>query len=252
MATSRRRFLIGAGAAGGALAIGAVAAPAGRDAVPRASLQRIASALPEWAHARDIGVEYLRRDPTYAAGDRLGSLLADVADRFSLTGSAEDQLRRVVDQIAADYEDGEVVNFGGWLLSQTAVRLCALSVAVSEGQAGVHGAFAPSVLPSPLNHDRFSWLTPEAAFVVRTSEAPFDVRLRSGARFSQTVAIQYGDKPSIEVVVSGPNWRGHQIDVGGQTVESATLRITTTPSWTPTNDFRTIGVGVGVAPWNSW
>jgi hypothetical protein len=249
MAPTRRQVLIGAGAASGALALGVGGAPLARSATMTATLRRMAAGLAEFAHARDIGVEYVRRVPDVARANVVASLLAKLNERFALFGTAEDERRRVADEVRRDFEQGRTLNFGGWVLSETGVRLCALWVASAESDAGVHGAFAPVELPDV---DRFSWLTPDASFLVSPTDGPLRVRLRSGAPFPQTVTVQLGQDPARRLTVSGPEWNTAQLEVDTLTDAQTRLRVVTSPPWVPANDFRTIGVGIALASWNSW
>lgn len=240
---------MGAAATGGLVAAGAAVVPRARDAVTTAALRRIAASLPASPSARDIGVEYLHRFPDYAAGARFDALVAGAADRFSLFGRPDDLRRRVADAIRRDFERGDVVMLGGWVLSEAAVRLCALWVAAGQDRAGVHGVFASSELPGG---ESFSWLTPRATFRLAPADGSVVVRVRSGAPFRQNVAISIDGGAPRELTVSGPEWHTSRVDVAAGAANISTLRIVTAEPWSPTNDFRTIGVGLTRAPWNEW
>jgi hypothetical protein len=248
MAINRRKFLIGAGAVGGAVAAAGVTTHHARASITTESLWRLTAALPESASARDIGVEYLRRFPDEALVTPLSPWLVDLAERLSMFGDVARLQERFRDDVRADFERGDVVVFGGWRLSRTSVRLCGLAVAKSQMASGISGVFAPQALPSG---EMFSWLTPDASFRVPPAGGSFEMRLRSGARDPQTVAVFIDDDAPREVTISGEDWQsiGYVVE---KRPEPTRLRLRTTPPWEPDNDFRTLGVGIAATGWTAW
>ncbi len=131
----RRDLLLGAGAAGLLGACPAIArqssSAAGTDASRTAFLRACREFWARCDGARVIGETYWRTSgnrPDRAA--LLARLVADVAAarlpaRPVVTPEAFRAL--IASRVRADFSAGRVTRLGGWLLSETEVRLCALA-----------------------------------------------------------------------------------------------------------------------------
>lgn len=119
MNLSRRRFLFLATAGVGVLACGQPHDPV--EVADR--LVELAGSKEDWAR---IGRAYLQTDPPEADLARLTSELADTLDGPSF-GTREELERRVARAIQADFAGGRLVEVGGWQLSLTEARLCAVT-----------------------------------------------------------------------------------------------------------------------------
>jgi hypothetical protein len=94
------------------------------------------------AHTEMIGRQYLRKVPEEADRDRLSELILSDVSRNASTGT---DIRTVIrEQVRRDFAEDRVVRLGQWMLSQTEVRLCALTALVQDtepasrvGQAGI-------------------------------------------------------------------------------------------------------------------
>jgi hypothetical protein len=190
-------------------------------------------------NAKDLGVEYLARYPDEADSATLVSRLSTLVSPFSLlTGVSAGRLH---EGIRRDFLQDDVVKMGGWLLSRTELRLCALVALRAQMEDGMSGVFG---LQQEQSGDNFHWTTPRAAFTVPSGLPKLEFRLRSGTSVSQRVAVRIDGKGVDELLISGPLWR--PIQYAMRTREALTLRLEleTTPAWKPANDFRTIGVGI--------
>jgi hypothetical protein len=89
--------------------------------------------------ARIVGKTYLELRPEEADADRLLALIAheDPATRSDLQSFDAASFRRfILQQHLQDFEQHRIVNLWGWLLSETEVRLCALSALSASGRGG--------------------------------------------------------------------------------------------------------------------
>ena len=76
--------------------------------------------------AKTIGDEYLRVNPDENDRVLLGETLFDSNAGNLSRYDYPDPRAKIVSQIRADFESGRTVMVGGWILSQTEARLCAL------------------------------------------------------------------------------------------------------------------------------
>ena len=82
------------------------------------------------------------------------------------------------DQVRRDFRDGDILRMGGWLLSRTELRLCALVALEVTQRTGATGVFSPQRLPT--GEDLF-WTAPNAHFVLPASATSLEFQFRSGA-----------------------------------------------------------------------
>ncbi len=82
----------------------------------------VAELFDDYAAARAVGREYLKQHPEEQGKERLLALL-------SLREEEQGPFvrRRMRAQVRRDYEESRVVLVGGWYLSRTEARLCALA-----------------------------------------------------------------------------------------------------------------------------
>lgn len=86
------------------------------------------------ASAKVVGLEYLRVASSEASVEILVDLISpgDARRRTELAQADEQKLRRILRaQQRQDFEQGRIANVGGWLLSETECRLCALAALLS-------------------------------------------------------------------------------------------------------------------------
>lgn len=76
--------------------------------------------------ARMIGEEYLRVNPNENDRILLEATLCDSNNGSLFRDDYLDARANIVSRIRADYESGRTAMVGGWILSQTEARLCAL------------------------------------------------------------------------------------------------------------------------------
>jgi hypothetical protein len=248
MALTRRQVLVGGGVVGGVLAAGGLVARRTATAITTATFIELADLLPRIASVRDLGVEYLRRAPEEADEARLPRAVRAILSRTSLAGGLEQMRERFFEQERSDFERGDVVRIDGWLLSRTSLRLCAIAVARAQDHVGMTGVFAPQDLG---NGDAVSWTTPDATFTLPQSDEPVDIRLRSGAPFAQRVVLTVDGDRWAEIAADGPTWQSLRYTRAARPGRGR-LGLRSSPPWVPGNDFRTLGVGVGLAPWSTW
>ena len=144
MHSSRRTFLI---ATGGAITVGFAAERATRRARRRPVLQWTAHVADAPA-VGDLGIEYLTRTPDEDDRDVLLSRLAALVHPASLLHDAERAAAGFNDQVRREFRDGDILRMGGWLLSRTELRLCALVALEVTQQTGATGVFSPQRLPT--------------------------------------------------------------------------------------------------------
>ena len=122
---SRRRFLVLAGAAGGATALGLGAAVLGR-LQPQAP-EPLEGLVAEFAEAAPIGGVWLDAQDERPDREELeDQLFADLGD--GARDADADALRRLVDErIRAEYERAQVRHVEDWAFALTEIRLCALA-----------------------------------------------------------------------------------------------------------------------------
>jgi hypothetical protein len=90
---------------------------------------RLRALLPASASAREIGRHYLARYPEEEGDVNLARLILSPMSPESGDVAALDHRELstlVTSRVRADFENGRTVEIGGWILSRTEVRLCAL------------------------------------------------------------------------------------------------------------------------------
>jgi hypothetical protein len=145
-----------------------------------------------------------------------------------------------------DFLEGDVVDMGGWLLSRTELRLCALVAVQAQIETGASGVFPLQQGP---DGKAVHWLAPRATFTLPSGLATLVFELRSGAAVSQRVAVRIDGRLADELLLSGPLWRSVRYPMRRREGPTVQLELETTPLWKPGNDFRTIGVGID-RDWN--
>jgi len=142
---SRRRFLCIL------LGIGAVAfvSPAGRSLrsdrvdIGDGRANELARLFKNRRSAETVGLEYLKQAPEERDVNLLlGRLLegGEAHRRTFMAAEASRQREMLRRQVRDDFARGRVVKVGGWILSLTETRLCALAVAlgVAQSRVGTH------------------------------------------------------------------------------------------------------------------
>lgn len=131
---TRRRLLVAAGAALPAALLPLRPWRAVVEFAPApTAAARLAGVLGNRHSARAVGREYLRVAP--AAADQLaGAVSAQLAEgRTTLARAGDDELCGALARcVREDFERDAVVTLGGWVISRTEARLCAL-VALEGG-----------------------------------------------------------------------------------------------------------------------
>jgi hypothetical protein len=90
---------------------------------------RLRALIPVPASAREIGRIYLAQYPEEAGIDTLTHLILSSLSPQSLDVAALDQqalTATMSSRVRADFEQGCTAQIGGWILSRTEARLCAL------------------------------------------------------------------------------------------------------------------------------
>lgn len=192
-------------------------------------------------NAKELGVEYLTRYP--GEGDRatLISTLSTLVSPFSLfseSGGSAESLRAGIHR---DFVEGHVVDMGGWLLSRSELRVCALAAVDAPIAAGVTGVFG---LHRDVNGEEFYWTAPRAIFTVPSPVGTLEFQLRSGTNVPQRVTVRLDGKLADELTISDRSWRPIRYVMRRSERPTVQLELDTNPPWKPANDFRTIGVGI--------
>lgn len=121
---NRRTFLTGGIVLGGSILMGRL--------LPRFWLRppadRLVAFLQHQGSARRVGRAYLRTAPEEAGRRRLVTLIAADLPKGHRALQADDRdlQASILGAITADYEAENTVLVGGWVLSATEARLCAL------------------------------------------------------------------------------------------------------------------------------
>jgi hypothetical protein len=237
MTISRRTFLIGTG---GVLAGGLLA--------QRTAVWARRQPVIEWAgqftgtpSAFDLGVEYLTRNPGEADRSALLTLLASAIPFSSLLHGPDGAHVGFHDQVRRDFIDGQTQRMGGWLLSRTELRLCALVAAEDSEATGRRGIFSPYTLAdgAPLY-----WTAPDARFTIPGGWSALEFQVLSRAREDQQISVRIAGEVVGEVPVVGPEWQRVRFVLRPSSTPAIPVELTTTPEWKPANDFRTIGIGL--------
>ena len=152
------------------------------DSVSRNARASILAWLGDSSAVMSLGIEYVIRHPEEAdeavlrRGWRWGW-------QHCLDLAARDRLALQLDQqIRDDFDAGRVEWFGGWILSRTELRLCALVAVTAAADPRVAGVFPPEVLS---NGERVRWTAPAARFTVPAATRRIEMPVRSGAPFPQ-------------------------------------------------------------------
>jgi hypothetical protein len=192
------------------------------------------------ASARDLGVEYLTREPAEASQAVLLASLTALVSPFSLFGGPERLSARFFDEIRRDFEQRDVVRMGGWLLSRTELRLCAIGVLRHEEASGASGVFAPQSLRGVT----YQWTAPRAAFTVPADAPSIDFQLKSGSPTPQRVTVTLDGEKVDERRVADLQWQRVRYVMRKSDRPFVRLELESSPVWKPGNDFRTIGVAI--------
>jgi hypothetical protein len=130
---SRRGFLALCGAAAAGATVGAWRLLDGGDKEESAAATRIVAAIDDRAAARDVGIAYLSAQAfrlDRAARERherrLIAQLSAANPAWLHVRRRGDVLRLAREGARLDYGAGRVVDTGGWVLSLTEARVCAL------------------------------------------------------------------------------------------------------------------------------
>ena len=228
-------------------------------------MSRLAGFLDDSVEVRRLGTEYLSRYPEEADRDALVPLLFAGLDLFPFRVEAERLHESFHRQIGADFENGRTLRFGGWILSRTELRLCALAELRSRELQfpSVEGMFEPE----EQDGHRLRWTSGTAAFYVSAESTAVDLRFRSPAPMEQRVTFLLGRREVNALTLRDNAW--HQFlyllpcsgqrhlaaDHGSETecVEprAANFRVEllVAPTWEPSNDFRTLGIQLAETPW---
>ena len=237
MTISRRTFLIGTG---GVLAVGIATKRATERARQRPVVQW-AEDISGTTSTEDLGIEYLTRNPAEADRAVLFSHLASLVPSISLLGGTERASDWFHEQVYRDFLEGDILRMGGWMLSRTELRLCALVALEGVEQTGTSGVFSPQPLP---NGDTLYWTAPVARFTLPEGSSALELKLQSGTREPQRVTVRIGGETVAELLVWGRAWQRAYYVMRHSGDSALEIELITTPEWKPGNDFRTIGIGL--------
>jgi hypothetical protein len=237
MTLSRRTFLVSVGGAFGA----AAAAEQMTARARRRPVLAWVAQLSEPAAARDLGVEYLTRHPAEAERDVLLGHLAGLVPRSVLFREDRRAVAGFNERLRRDFAEGDIVWMGGWLLSRTELRLCALMAIDEDEQTGSRGIFVPHTL---IDGTTVFWTAPKASFMVPAGGAAVEFRVRSGAPDPQRLSVRLSGETIDERTVWGTEWQQVRYVARDVRGSPAVLELTVTPEWRPRSDFRTIGIGL--------
>lgn len=125
--TTRRQVLKQLGVALGGLTIGAGAhgSVSLDDSVDRELAAAISRLIEHGESAAVIGEAWLSQSKTDHSP---AALSAQIMDSLPNSGEGISE-RSLLEQIRSDFDQGDVVNLHGWLLSRTEARVCALFAA---------------------------------------------------------------------------------------------------------------------------
>jgi hypothetical protein len=236
MKLSRRTFLI---ATGGAITVGFAAERATVWARRRPVLEWTASVAGA-PTVGDLGIEYLTRTSSEDDWDVLLSQLSGLVHPASLLRGPERTAAGFNDRVRRDFRDGDILRMGGWLLSRTELRLCALVALEITERTGAVGIFSPRRLAT--GEDLF-WTAPKAHFVLPSSATSLEFQFRSGAPGPQRVAVRINGQ-TIDELPAEHAWLRARYPTKSSGESTFAVDLLTTPEWKPRNDFRTLGVGL--------
>lgn len=237
MTVGRRTFLVCVGAALGA----GVAAERMTARARRRPVLAWVAQLSEPAAARDLGVEYLTRHPAEAERDILLGHLAGLVPRSVLFGEGTRAVAGFNERLRRDFAEGDIVWMGGWLLSRTELRLCALMALDEDEQTGSRGIFAPHTM---IDGTTVWWTAPHASFLVPAGGAAVEFRVRSGAPDAQRLTVRMNGETIDERPVGGTEWQRVRYAARDIRKSPVVIELAVTPEWRPRTDFRTIGIGL--------
>ncbi len=100
---------------------------ADRGTRPDDVADRLISLIADRQGAATIGQEYLRLRPTEARTEELLTLLGDIMTQAEAVTPRGDLGRILEDRRRSDFAQQRIVKLGGWILSETECRLCALA-----------------------------------------------------------------------------------------------------------------------------
>ena len=188
----------------------------------------------------DLGIEYLTRTPGQNDREVLLSRLAALVHPASLFPGAERAAAGFNDQVRREFRDGDILRMGGWLLSRTELRLCALVALEVTQQTGATGVFSPQRLPAG---DDLFWTAPAAHFVLPASATSLEFQFQSGAPEPQRVAVPINGQ-TIDELPAERRWLRARYPTKPSGESTFAVDLLTTPAWKPRNDFRTLGIGL--------
>jgi hypothetical protein len=237
MSIDRRLFLIGVG--------GVVAAGVGAGGAVAWARRRPVGAWAEEVSAaastRNLGVEYLTRTPGEADRDVLFGHLAGLVPLSAVVGDADRAVAAFNERLRRDFTEGDIIRMGGWLLSRTELRLCALVALEEDERTGSSGVFAPE----PQNEGpAVHWTAPVARFTLPPGIAVVEFQVKSGPRDPRTLTARLGGETIDERTIAETDWQRVRYVVRDPGEGAAILELTTTPAWRPQNDFRTLGAAL--------
>ena len=158
MTLSRRTFLLGTG---GLITVG-FATERTMDWARRRPVLNWITNVSGTPGVQDLGTEYLTRNPDEASREALLSRLASLVGRSAVLKSSLRAADDFNEQVRRDFREGETLWMGGWLLSRTELRLCALAAVHAAERTGTAGVFSPQRLAG----DVFYWTAPTARFTL--------------------------------------------------------------------------------------
>jgi len=205
MAVGRRTFFMSAAG----LAAAAVGGLRWSATQWRTALGQVTARLPHATGVIGRGTEYLTRVPEEADVATLTTRL--IGDRtFNLVGIDSDQLVRRLDrQIADDFSTERVLFLGGWMLSRTELRLCAL--ATLGTQVEPHAPFGLFTLATTPDGTQGRHTTSNLSLPISETRERLQVPIRNPAPFERTVAVSLDDRPVNEVPLA-PESGWHTIE----------------------------------------
>jgi len=204
----------------------------------------LAGELMDLWRAEDLGVEYLASHPDEAQRERLvQSLSAGPGGTWWPTPEAAAvQMRQRVRQ---DFVDGEIVRVGGWQLSRSMLRLCALGVIVARAENGEPLGFFAAGRSGESRRVRRT--CPSVTIPVARGATRFELPVRSLAPFAQRVAVHSEGRPLFELVLADHEWQRVELNIpAGYAGRDLSVELRIDPAWKPAGDFRTLGIEV---PW---
>lgn len=203
----------------------------------RQTLTRWARALERIDGALDLGVEYLHRYPAEADAT---TLLAHLGSALDLLPH-RDGRARPPDRPRLDFATADLVSMGGWQLTRTELRLCALAAVGWGADHGALGVFAPV---ARADGRAVFWTAPTAHLRVTPGAVDWEFQMRSGASTPQRVTIRVDGRVIDERLVHDGDWQRARYLMRATDRAPLALELTTDPVWRPRADFRTIGVGL--------